>query len=473
MHILLISFHYPPDSDIGSVRPAAFVRSLREWGHQVTVISSALPLIESGPEPDVVRPGWFDLRYFKSVRPSRAAPTKEPIPASANTTGAQIEKKPRTGWLRSILTPGSPLRRVVAAGRANVIELPDERGGWIPSATSAALRAAGTNGCDLVIASGPPFAALVVAHRVAERLKIPWIADYRDLWSNGSYYSRSGTRQKLDAYIERRVLSNCTSAITVSLPLADDLRRDFSIPVEEVLNGYDPATVVPIREREPLSSARLNLLYVGNNFYGKLRTPKDLLCAARELRLTREDICFHFLGSDPGLVEQFTTPTQTGDLVRVHGAVPRERAIEMQARADALLLLMWNNPAEAGTYSGKIFEYIAVRRPIVICGYADGVAANLVRERGLGHVVNDQRSAVGALSSLLASKPDNRLLPDLEPELRVGLSRAEQNLRLKAVIDNLVATNGREVSQRDGSVPMSQGISSDLSVGPDPGALDN
>lgn len=51
----------PPDSDIGSVRPAAFVRSLREWGHQVTVISSALPLIESGPEPDVVRPGWFDL----------------------------------------------------------------------------------------------------------------------------------------------------------------------------------------------------------------------------------------------------------------------------------------------------------------------------------------------------------------------------------------------------------------------------
>lgn len=77
-----------------------------------------------------------------------------------------------------------------------MIELPDERGGWIPSATSAALRAAGTNGCDLVIASGPPFAALVVAHRVAERLKIPWIADYRDLWSNGSYYSRSEARAK-------------------------------------------------------------------------------------------------------------------------------------------------------------------------------------------------------------------------------------------------------------------------------------
>jgi hypothetical protein len=323
-----------------------------------------------------------------------------------------------------------------------VIELPDERGGWIPSATSAALRAAGTNGCDLVIASGPPFAALVVAHRVAERLKIPWIADYRDLWSNGSYYSRSGTRRKLDACIERRVLSNCTSAITVSLPLADDLHRDFSIPVEEVLNGYDPVSVVPIREREPLSSARLNLLYVGNNFYGKLRTPKDLLCAARELRLTRKEICFHFLGSDPGLIEQFTTPTRTGDLVQVHEAVPREQAIEMQARADALLLLMWNDPAEAGTYSGKIFEYIAVRRPIVICGYADGVAANLVRDRGLGHVVDDRSSAAGALTRLLASKLDARLLPDLEPDLRVGLSRAEQNLRLKAVIDDLVPTDG-------------------------------
>ena len=44
----------------------------------------------------------------------------------------------------------------------------------------------------------------------------------------------------------------------------------------------------------------------------------------------------------------------------------------MQSRADALLLLMWNDPGEAGVYSGKIYEYIAVKRPIIYVGFPEG-----------------------------------------------------------------------------------------------------
>lgn len=443
MRITLVSFHYPPDPNIGAVRPETFANSLRTWGHEVTVVSAASPQWGLVEQPDVLRTDWLDLQYLQMVRGPRAETahrnrsSHRPEIASENVANEPT----RRGGLNSVLAPGSRLRRAIATSRSNLIEIPDERGGWIRSATAAALDAAQDHGCDLLLASGPPFSAFVVAHRAARSLGIPWIADYRDLWSSSSYYGRSRVRRRLDAHIERRTLSNCSAAITVSDPLAKDLERDFSLPTTTLLNGFDPVDIKPISERLPLSEARLNLLYVGNNFYGGLRTPIELLLAARKLQLGRNDIRFHFVGSDPNLVGHFTSQSGTADLVEVHPTILRDQSLEMQARADALMLLMWNDPAEVGTYSGKIFEYIAVRRPIIMCGYANGVAAELIRERQLGHVVDNQQSAVKALSDLLQSKPDNGLLPDLDTRLRSGLSREEQNLRLERIVDGLLPPN--------------------------------
>lgn len=436
MRILFVSFHYPPDPSIGAVRPAALVASLRSWGHQVTVITAAGDgSREVLSEAGVVRTGWLDLRRFKVRRKQDQTTRRSPSPSGNNS--AETHDAPRERRRPAILRPGSPLRRWGAKGRANLIEVPDELAGWILPAIAAALHVASTDGWDLIIASGPPFAAMMVAHRVAQRLGIPWIADYRDLWSMSSYYSRSAPRRKIDFRIERRSISNCAGAITVSAPLAEDLRREFNIPVRQVINGYDPTQVVPLEQRSPLSEARLNLLYVGNSFYGGLRSPAVMFAAARQLGLSPADIRFHFVGSDPELVARFASVNDAEKLVTVHAEVPREEALEMQARADALLLLLWNDPGDAGTYTGKLFEYVAVRRPIVLCGYAHGVAADLIRDRGLGMVADDVESASAALVSLLESKEDNFLLPDLDPRLRVGLSREDQNLQLQTLINEV------------------------------------
>lgn len=52
--------------------------------------------------------------------------------------------------------------------------------------------------------------------------------------------------------------------------------------------------------------------------------------------------------------------------------VTRERAITEQRKAQILLLLTWNHPAEKGVYTGKLFDYLAARRPILSIGYTDG-----------------------------------------------------------------------------------------------------
>lgn len=56
----------------------------------------------------------------------------------------------------------------------------------------------------------------------------------------------------------------------------------------------------------------------------------------------------------------------------LRGQVPRETAIAQQRKAQILLLLTWNNTQEKGVYTGKLFDYLAARRPILSLGYTGG-----------------------------------------------------------------------------------------------------
>ena len=63
-----------------------------------------------------------------------------------------------------------------------------------------------------------------------------------------------------------------------------------------------------------------------------------------------------------------------------------------------LLLLNWDDPQEKGNYPGKVFEYLAARRPVLATGGPEGnVVAELLRETGSGihtATVDDTRKAL-------------------------------------------------------------------------------
>ena len=44
----------------------------------------------------------------------------------------------------------------------------------------------------------------------------------------------------------------------------------------------------------------------------------------------------------------------------------------MQQEAQILLLLSWNDTEEVGIYTGKVFEYLNAKRPILALGHTDG-----------------------------------------------------------------------------------------------------
>lgn len=91
-----------------------------------------------------------------------------------------------------------------------------------------------------------------------------------------------------------------------------------------------------------------------------------------------------FYGAEMGWVEKQAERHGLSGVVRQYGIVPKEIALEKQRESQLLLMLKWNDPAERGIYSSKIFEYLAAGRPVLAVGGYRDVVSELLTETGAG-----------------------------------------------------------------------------------------
>jgi hypothetical protein len=111
-----------------------------------------------------------------------------------------------------------------------------------------------------------------------------------------------------------------------------------------------------------------------------------------------------------------------------------QKALNIQQDSDVLLLLLWDDPREFGVYSGKLFEYLASRRRILMLGFAEGVAADLLRERGAGIVANDAVALNKVLRSWVAEKRSGNWSHN-DSSVAAGLDRDSQAELLRDLIE--------------------------------------
>ncbi|MCV9996506.1 hypothetical protein OIU93_19760 [Paeniglutamicibacter sp. ZC-3] len=417
MRVLIISSHYTPEPVIGAIRPSKLAAFLHARGHEVVILSKSGPWeISDGDGPEVLRTPWIRLPVFRYEDGSLKR-NDLPIPTAAEQAAGNFKQR---------------LRRLLADWSHEIFSIPDPEGGWIPFGYRAGKKAIEDSGIEVIFATGPSFSSHIIAARLARRFGVSWVADYRDLWTTGEYYMFGRMRKRIDGWIEQRVLANVACVTAIGQGLTNSLSENFPVVSHMVRNGTDEVVLAPLANRRPLSSARLNLLYVGNNFYGGRRTPKLLFRAAREMQLSPIDVKFHFLGSDPSAVDFMAREEGVLDLVEVHPSVGHMESLEWQSRADGLLLLLWDDPRERDTISGKLFEYAAVRRSIILLGYADGEAAQIVHEHRLGWCVSEPEGSTALLSDLLAKKASASLLDDLPKAY--GLSREVQHQKLENIL---------------------------------------
>ncbi len=241
---------------------------------------------------------------------------------------------------------------------------------------------------DLIVSTSGPFLSHVVG-AFAKRLwpRASWAADYRDLWASGHYYGDaedSGLGPSLRRWLERRVLAKADAITTVSRGLQQNLAGFHGREVLVFHNGFEPDAATEstsARAGDPIRICHTGFLYAE-------RSPAAFLAALERARgaVASPVADIELILAGPVDREVGDVLARFADCARVRrlGTVPRAEAYRLQRDADYCLLLEDPQASRRGVLTGKIFEYIGMRKPVIAFGIAaDSEAAEILAGAGL------------------------------------------------------------------------------------------
>ena len=387
--ILVISYHFPPDPAAGARRPLNWVKLLSSVGYDVEVITARYP----GDASDGHRT-FAGARVHtvtlppsareRAVRAHRALRDRiSPVPVAETAVLSAVE-------------PGNRRYGFLARHLLAWLLLPDDRQGFILPTAQLARRLHAEKPFDLIYATMPPFSVALAARLISRWTKVPWWAEFRDPWV---YEGReSMTRgSALVRYVERRLEASCLRSarriVAATDSIAGLLRSKLS-PAdapEKVLVAYNgiPEVSEAVRECARPEPSTLVLLHAGELYLR--RDPTSLLRGLalwrRSAGCTAPRIQLHFLGegrhyrgiSVAGMAEELGI----SDWVSFTDTSSTAAAEQAMQDADVLVLLAQHQPAQVPQ---KLFEYLAIRRPILALADFEGEAARILRRVG-GHVI--------------------------------------------------------------------------------------
>lgn len=424
--LLLVSYLFPPYAGIGALRTGKLAKFLTERGWDVRALAAdtheakSLPL--EIPADHVRHTGWFEVDHALDRFVPAWYRRKPAVPAGAAAEPAATGASAESGG-------ESRLRAALRRAYVEMVRWPDNRIGWLPEAVRAGREMMRDWRPDLIYASAPPFTSLIVADRLSRETGVPWVAELRDLWLDHPYYSYSRPRRLVEQVWERRVLGRADGLVTVSRPWAERLRRKYGKPIALIMNGYVLEDFPELPPAEPSREGPLRIVYTGHIYEG-YRDPSPLFEAIAGLGPLRDKVVCEFVGTSNEALMPLARRHGVEDRVLVRPPIPYRDSLRLQMQADVLLHLQWNDPREEGTISGKLFEYVAARRPVLGLGYDAGSVAAILRDQGAGIVRNDAPGIRAALEGWIAAKEAGGIEP-LPESAAAGLSRADQYAELE------------------------------------------
>jgi len=288
---------------------------------------------------------------------------------------------------------------------ANRVLIPDRFIWWYSGAFREAKRIASKELPVFLFSSFYSATSHIVASRLSAYFGVPWIADYRDIWTDNVYHKSAplylvNQRQKarviwaVEKRLEEQLLQRATCITTISQPLANILSQKVrgQVPVYVVPNGYDDDLICTMSPKPD----KFRIVFTGRlNNSRDHRELKMFLMVLLELKKRAghlgDKLVFEYTGGDKRIVEEEAKRMGVSSVVKAYEVCSYAESIKRQ-RASTLLLLMlpFDDQVSEGVASRKVFDYLAARRPIVGLVANSSAAANIITETGSGRLALDQ-----------------------------------------------------------------------------------
>ena len=281
-----------------------------------------------------------------------------------------------------------------------IANYPDSDKGWKPFALKAGAEILGKEKIDAIISSSSPVTSHIIASELKAKHHVPWLAELRDLWSQNHNYGYSPARRWIDRRLEVKTLKSSDVLVTVSEPWAEKLSRlHYGKQTRTITNGFDPAEIdsKSIRLTPKFSISYTGMIYPGKQDITRLFAALQTLISSKVIDPARLEVRFY--GSQEAWLDKEIERFGIKGIAVQHGQVAKNVALQKQRESQLLLLLDWDDPEERGIYPGKIFEYLAAKRPVLATGgNQDGVVAGLLKSSGAGMWAGDTEAVIEALS---------------------------------------------------------------------------
>lgn len=272
---------------------------------------------------------------------------------------------------------------------------PDEEKNWEKPLFKAAGEVLTSEKFDAILSSSSPVITHIVAQKLKRKYYLPWLADFRDLWTQNNAYPYYSWRKMIEEKLEVKTLTDSDALITVSEPLVRKLEQlHEGKEVYNIMNSFDPEKV---NNPAAILTPELTITYTGQLFIGS-RDPEKLLIALKELieenKVKEKDLKVRFYGPENTWLENKIQEIGLSRIVKQYGKTSREDAFKKQRESQILLLLNWKGDKSEGVYTGKLFEYLVAKRPILATegGEKGNVIKELLERTGAGVSGNDVKT---------------------------------------------------------------------------------
>ena len=459
-NLLFVAYFYPPAASTevpGSMRTIKFIRHLKNGARHVLTHTAdvapgdnALAHLSLPVNDETVHRvrSWDIFRLLLAVRAhlqklagrretGRSHPPQESKANSAFTGSGQPE-----------ISQISLLQRIKDF-IYNTCYFPDHAGPWILPAVLKGVRLVRRYHLDCIFATGSPWSGLTVGLLVSRLTGKPLIADFRDPWVNNPFHmSKGAILDRLGHWLEAQVVRR---AAAVSLN-TDALREEFlsrypdQVPDHFFVmpNGIDASDFAQASQPEHRNGSRHTLTLCHAGFLYGVRDPSSLLEA---LRIVNRDlvpydrrVVFRQIGK---VSLNYDVRERYADLIEqqtfvLEPAQPYQSCLASMVQSDIVVNIQSGTKTQIPS---KLYDYLAIERPILHITPDSGALGTLVKRYQLGQQLDF--SDVPGLVSYLRTMSDQ-----LAEHGRLDEHYASRD---QFLIENITADLVRRIHQVTGS----------------------
>ena len=400
-HIVILSYLFPPHSNVGGRRQYFFAKYLAELGYKITVITADLPLKENWT--------WeTDLSFASIIKLPKNSKPKE------YSSGQQFFNS----LYKSLDSKNNSLLKRIA-WKIGEFFLPINFNIRLDFNEKELVKK--LHKIDYIIATGGPWLMFEYGNRLKKASKAKLILDYRDPWNaiNQDVYLDSLNNKGIFSYFldkkhsisEQRSIKNSDLVISVSEPISQNCDKLLnSKKTKTIYNGFDYSENIIKKEKK---SKTFNI-----TFSGHLRAEQnlDIFIKGVELALAKMPelnnlLKINFIGTKVSRqkVVDSLYHSKANSIFNITPFIPKKEAMSYLLTSNLLLQISYKN--KKGIVSSKLIQYLGINKPIILVSNNNDIMEKIIAETESGIIAKSPESLSDIIIKSVALWQANQSFP--------------------------------------------------------------